>query len=298
MATTTLNDLHERGLKIAIASGKGGTGKTTMAVNLALYLAGQGRRPVLMDLDVEEPNCAELLAEPFRHQEPVELPLPVADETSCARCGLCAEVCAYNAIAVTAEGVMVFEDLCHFCGRCGMRCPKRAMTTRPHRIGLLRRASRDGLDLIDGLLDTGQMQTSHLIDQVKATEPSGRLVLRDCPPGTTCPMVASVRGADYVVLVTEPTPFGRHDLGLAVEALEKLGLPHGVVINKSDGRDDVIERHATEKGYPVLGRIPLSREFAQRGAEGLPLVDLPEFRERLGGIAEALFAAAGEACVL
>ena len=283
-------------LTIAIASGKGGTGKTTLAVNLALYLAGMGLRPALIDLDVEAPNCAGRLGIDLAREEPVELPLPVADNDACTRCGVCAGVCAFNAIAVTAASVMVFPELCHFCGRCALRCPQEAISTQPYRIGRTRQGSVGELDVVDGLLDAGQTQTARLIGEVKRLAPVRRIVLRDCPPGTTCPMVASVRGADYVVLVTEPTPFGRHDLGLAIEALDRLGLPFGVVINKSDGVDPLLSRDALEKGYPILGRIPLSLEYARRGAEGLPLLDLPEFHERVGRIAEALFAHCTEGC--
>lgn len=283
-------------MKIAIASGKGGTGKTTLAVNLALYLAEKGQAPVLFDLDVEEPNCAGLLGVEFESEEPIELPLPTADSSACNHCGICADVCEFNAIAVTPEKVMVFAELCHFCGRCVMRCPQKAMSTKPHRIGLMRRASRDGLELVEGLLDPGQLQTSHLIGKIKGYEPAQGLILRDCPPGTTCPMVESVLGADYVVMVTEPTPFGLHDLDLAVEAMEKLGLPYGVVINKSNDNDVIIERHAREKGYSILGRIPLSLTYAKWGAEGRPLIELPEFRKQLEPIAETIFEASREEC--
>ncbi len=229
---------------VAVASGKGGTGKTTVAVSLALSLSGQG--PLLVDCDVEEPNAALFLSPVLEERREVGRPVPEVDPARCTGCGRCAEVCQYHAIAVVGRKVLVFPELCHGCGSCAFQCPTGAIREVLNPMGVLERGRAGPVSFAQGTLKVGEAMAAPLIRQLKewAIPPDSRErpVVLDAPPGTSCPVVETMRGADFVLLVTEPTPFGLHDLQLAVEvARDGLGLPVGVVINRDGVGDPGVE---------------------------------------------------------
>jgi MinD superfamily P-loop ATPase len=277
---------------IAIASGKGGTGKTTVATSLALSVAGdRGDRsdepaPVLfLDCDVEEPNAALFLRPRLNHPEEVGILIPEVDLDRCTRsaCGRCAEVCVWHAIAVVGQKVLVFPELCHGCGSCTLNCPEGAIHEVLHVMGSLESGRAGPIDFGHGVLNVGEAMAVPIIRQLKAKHlANGRdgLTLLDASPGTSCPVVETMRGADFVLLVTEPTPFGLHDLRLAVEvARDELGLPVGVVINRDGLGDTGVEDYCTAEGIPILMRIPLDRRIAAAISGGEALVEaLPEYR--------------------
>ncbi len=269
---------------IAVASGKGGTGKTTVAVSLAAALTTPERRVIFLDTDVEAPNAHIFLHPDLEQQKPVTLLVPQVDTGLCSGCGRCAEVCQYHAIVVINGGTLVFPQLCHGCGSCTLVCPEKAITEVPQQLGVLEKGhGREGLIFAQGLLDVGEPMAVPLISQLKKwAEPSDPgLVIRDCPPGASCPVVASIRGADYVLLVTEPTPFGLHDLKLAVQLTEELGIPAGVVINRDGIGDRGVDRFCSENNLPVLLRIPFDRQIGRGIAQGKTLLEIrPEFTQQ------------------
>lgn len=274
-------------MKITIASGKGGTGKTMLAAALALSLAGdpQNIPPLVLDCDVEAPNAHIFLRPSFNHQQEVSLLIPSIDEAKCTHCGKCAEVCQYHAIAVLGRKTLVFPQLCHACGSCSAMCPEAAITEVPQRIGLLESGPAvAGIPFARGVIDVGQPMAVPIIRQLKrwAQPKPGQLVLLDAPPGTSCPVVESIRGADYVILVTEPTPFGLHDLRLAAQVARELGIPAGVVVNRHNGPSPTLDEFCAEQNLPVLLRIPFERAIAQGIAQGHNLLEIhPEYGDRL-----------------
>jgi MinD superfamily P-loop ATPase len=269
---------------IAIASGKGGTGKTTVAVNLALACAAE--HPVLLDCDAEEPNAALFLGPQITQREDVGILVPQVDPDRCTACGRCAQVCAYHAIAVVADQVLVFRSLCHGCGSCTLNCPEDAIREVLHVTGVLELGHAGAIGFGQGILNIGEAMAvpiiRHLKRQAIPQDTSVRLVILDAPPGNACPAVETMRGADAVVLVTEPTPFGLHDLRLAVAvARDELGLPVGVVINRDGIGDDGVERYCTAESLPILLRIPFDRRIAEAYSDGVPMLHaLPEYHRR------------------
>jgi MinD superfamily P-loop ATPase len=256
---------------ISVASGKGGTGKTLVAVSLALEAVKQG--PVkLLDCDVEEPNAHLLLPAGETHEEPVEVTVPVVNDKICDRCRVCESACAYNAISVLADTLLVFEPLCHGCGACLRLCPHPgALTEKKRAIGRLMSSRFAGLDLITGELNVGEARATPVIAAVKAKLPprdADQLCILDCPPGTSCPVIAAVKDTDFCLLVTEPTPFGLHDLGLAVDMARNLRLACGVVINRAGEHDRLIEDYCFGESIPVLAKIPLDVEIARAYSRG------------------------------
>jgi MinD superfamily P-loop ATPase len=267
---------------VAIASGKGGTGKTTIATSLAVTLSDSIRCVSLLDCDVETPNAHIFLQPDILLNKPVTLPIPSVDPDLCNACGRCAEVCQFNAIVVFGDISLVFPELCHGCGSCTLECPEGAITETPHRLGLLESGiTSAGIDFAHGVLDVGEPMAVPVITQLKKWRGNANMgvTILDCPPGASCPVVASLRGADYVLLVTEPTPFGLHDLKQAAQISKELNIPAGVVINRDGIGDNRVDDYCQESGLPVLMRIPFAHDIAHGIAQGQTLIDIqPEYR--------------------
>jgi MinD superfamily P-loop ATPase len=264
---------------ISIASGKGGTGKTLVATSLALSLI-DNCKVQLLDCDVEEPNANILLHLAMNQSQPVYIPVPKVDETKCTYCGKCAEVCAYNAIAVLKEKVLVFPELCHGCGACSYLCPESAITVEGREVGIIERGNSGNLELIQGRLAIGEAMAPPVIREVKKYIAPANIVIIDVPPGTSCPVVEAVGGSNFCLLVTEPTPFGLNDLSLTVEVVRKLGVPFGVVINRVGIGSQEVEQYCHREGIPVLLKIPLDRKIAMLYSKGISLVEgMPQWRE-------------------
>ncbi len=267
-------------MKIAIASGKGGTGKTTVATNLALFLSGMGRNVWYADCDVEAPNGHIFLKPHISQSRPVSIPVPKVDETRCTGCGECGKICRYSAIVCIKKKVLTFHELCHGCGGCMLACPVEAITEVPRQIGAVEEGTADGLGFVHGKLKIGEPMAPPLIRIVKKSVPAESETIVDAPPGTSCPVIESVKGADYVVLVTEPTPFGLNDLKLAVQMTQELRLPFGIVINRSDIGDGRVREYADGEGVPVLLEIPEDRTIAEAYSRGEMALSLGEkYRE-------------------
>ncbi len=271
-----------------MASGKGGTGKTTVAVSLALAARNLG--PVaLVDCDVEEPNAHVFLCPEIRETEPVSLPVPRVDEEVCTYCGACARACRFGALAVIGKKILFHPELCHGCGLCAAVCPVDAITEVPHPLGRIEFGRAKGISFLQGILNPGEPMATPIIRALKEKLPSHGLVILDAPPGTACPVIETLRGADYALLVTEPTPFGLHDLKLAVEVTRELGVPAGAVISKDGIGTDEVERYLEEKGIPLLLRIPMERKFAEAYARGVSLVEaFPEWKNRFVELAQRM----------
>jgi MinD superfamily P-loop ATPase len=273
-------------MRVAVASGKGGTGKTTVAVSFALSLAAEtpSPPPLLLDCDVEAPNAHLSLHPDFDRRQTAARLIPVVDKEQCTFCGRCAEVCQYHAIAVLGKQTLVFPQLCHGCGSCASACPAQVITEMPEAIGVLERGpALGGVDFARGVLNIGEPMAVPVIRQLKrwATPAPGQTVIVDAPPGASCPVVEATRGADYVVLVTEPTPFGLHDLRLATQLARELHLPAGVVINRDGIGPHDVEAFCRQAGLPILLRIPFERALAEGLAQGQTLLALrPEYGAR------------------
>jgi len=265
---------------VSVASGKGGTGKTLVATSLAHAL--KGTMPVtLLDCDVEEPNDHIYMRARLLRTEPVSIPVPFVDESKCITCGMCHDVCAFNAIAVLGSAVLVFKELCHGCGACTRFCPVGAITEAAHEIGVVEVGDAGGIGFIDGVLTIGQPMAPPIIRQVKKHAGTEGVTIIDASPGTSCPVVEAVKGSDFCLLVTEPTPFGLSDLRLAVETVRELGLRHGVIINRAGVGDGRTEDYCRAEGIPVLMTIPLDERIARSYSRGEPLLEaLQEYRQR------------------
>lgn len=256
-------------MQIAIASGKGGTGKTTLSIALAQAWDG----PVqLLDCDVEAPNASIFLSLENPVEQTVSVPVPVVDSSRCTGCGKCAAICEFNALAVAGKGVLVFDELCHSCGGCTRICPEQAITEQPLEIGAIRTGQTGTIQLTEGRLNIGRAMAPPLIRAVKKRTDPELPVLIDCPPGTSCPMITAVKDSDYAILVTEPTPFGLHDLKLAVETMRLLKIPFGTVINRADSGDNRVVTFCRQENIPLLLQIPESRQIAEGTSRGETLL--------------------------
>lgn len=253
---------------IAIASGKGGTGKTTVAVNLAVVLEHHAEPVTYTDLDVEAPNGGIFLKPDVQWQEDVTVPVPGFDPEKCKACGRCQDICAFNAIVQVKDKILFFPELCHSCGGCALVCPNGAIIEKPHTLGTIRGGASGDIGFMDGNMHTGQARSTPIIRALVERLPSPRWNILDCPPGTSCQVVASVQKADYVVMVTEPTPFGLHDLDMAVRMAWTMGLPCGAVINRDGTGCGGVESYCRDKGIPILARIPFDRSLAERYSRG------------------------------
>ena len=264
---------------MSVASGKGGTGKTLVATSLALSLRDK-YKVQLLDCDVEEPNANILLHQVINRSQPVHIPIPRVDEAKCTYCGKCAEVCAYNAIAVVKEKVLVFPELCHGCGACSYLCPESAIAEEGREVGIVERGSSGSLELVQGKLNVGEAMAPPVIREVKKYIDPERVVIIDVPPGTSCPVIEAVKGSDFCLLVTEPTPFGQNDLSLAVQVVRKLRISCGVVINRAGIGGKEVEQYCYREGIPILLRIPLDRNIAMLYSQGIPLTGvMPHWSE-------------------
>ena len=263
---------------ISVASGKGGTGKTTVATNLAVSI---GSTIQLLDCDVEEPNAHLFIKPVIEQKKTVFTPVPDIDETKCNFCKKCAQICRFKAIAVINKIVLTFPELCHSCGGCVEVCPERAITETGRELGVIEIGRRNHLGFVHGRLRVGEAMSPPLIREVRSHTLSDLPTIIDAPPGTSCPVIAAMKGTDFVLMVTEPTPFGLHDLKLAVEAVKLLDIPRGLVINRSDIGDDGVRTYAGQENIPILMEIPFDRSIAEAYSKGrLVVEEMPEWKER------------------
>jgi len=280
-------------MKIAIASGKGGTGKTTVATNLAKCLS-ETDNVVLADLDVEEPNSALFLKAELVKEEIKYKMIPHWNESKCESSGICQKVCNYNAIMLLGSQVLVFKELCHSCYACVELCPNNALVMKPERIGVLRYYHSEGLDFVEGRIDIGVEQTVPLIEKTKKFVDTHfkntEIKLYDSPPGTSCPVIEATKDTDLVILVTEPTPFGLHDLTLSVETMRALGKRFCVVVNRWDlGNEDVLD-YCKRENIEIIAKIDNNRRAAELYSKGDLLYDkLPDFKKEILNIKEYIF---------
>lgn len=286
----------QKSYKIAIASGKGGTGKTTLSTNLAAYIAEQ-EEVTLVDLDVEEPNSGLFFDGKLVYEEDNLKMIPEWDESLCTLCGLCQKVCNFHAILQLGPTILVFPELCHSCYACSELCPVNALPMVPRVVGKLRDYQVGNIHFVESRLKIGEEQAVASIAKTQKyavnTYGKVRIALFDSPPGTSCPVIEATKDADFVILVTEPTPFGLHDLKLAVETMRTLKKSFGVVVNRDGiGNDDVL-RYCEAENIPLLAKIPNDRKIAELYSAGkLIYPEFPEIRKSLGHILEYCLSAA------
>ena len=264
-------------MKIAIASGKGGTGKTTIATNLALSL----NNVQLLDCDVEEPDSHLFLETKLKKIEDVNISIPGIDKQKCDFCGKCSKFCQYHALAVVKNDVLFFSDLCHGCGGCTLVCPKHAITEENRVIGVIEGSNSGNLEFYHGLLNIGEAMATPVIRALKTKIKEDATVILDAPPGTACPVIESVNETDFAILVTEPTPFGLHDLKLAVEMVRSQKIPFGVIINRDGIGDDRVEKYCESERIRILMKIPHDNKIAKLYSKGIPFVnEITEWRAK------------------
>ena len=275
-------------MRITVASGKGGTGKTTVATNLAIAVSE--RFPVqFLDCDVEEPNAHIFLKPQIENSRSVDKLLPEVNEELCTRCGDCVRACEFNAIAIIGKKILVYNDLCHGCGLCKMVCPVGAISEHPHELGVIETGTAHGFQFTCGLLNVGEAMSTPIIHEMKGMIDLQKLAIIDAPPGTGCPTIAAIKDADVAILVTEPTPFGLHDLQAAVGVARSVEVPVFVVINRDGIGDDRVEQYCEQEGIPIAMKIPFAREIATLYSKGITLVDgMPEWKERFQALYDAV----------
>jgi MinD superfamily P-loop ATPase len=278
-------------MRIVVASGKGGTGKTTIATSLAL-VAAEREAVRFMDCDVEAPNAGLFLDPALDARKEVGILIPEIDENICSFCSKCAEVCQFHAIAVIGKKTLVFPELCHGCGRCTLICPENAISEHLDVMGMLESGlATNNINFTQGVMNVGEPMAVPIIRELKKWKSNGnnKIEVRDAPPGASCPVVETIRGADFVLLVTEPTPFGLHDLKQVAEITRELGLPTGVIINRDGIGDNAVQAYCEEMNLPILMRIPMERRIAEAIAVGKTLLEAapeyrPQFQRVLGNI--------------
>lgn len=268
---------------ISIASGKGGTGKTTIATSLALSIGSiEGDSDIqFIDCDVEEPDAHIFLRPSIKEAKSVYVLIPKVDESKCNFCGKCAEICAYNAIAVFKGKVLVFSTLCHSCGGCSLLCPQKAITEINKEIGIIEIGESNDIQFMHGVLNIGEALSPPLIREAKKHINYMKTVIIDAPPGTSCPVIEAIKESSFCILVTEPTPFGLNDLILAVEVARKMDIPFGVIVNRVSSEGSEVENYCSRENIEILMKIPYSRNVASAYSKGVPLVEaLPQYREK------------------
>jgi len=263
---------------IAIASGKGGTGKTMVATNLALTI---GKDVQFLDCDVDEPDAHLFLKPEIERSEVVKVPVPKVDENRCNLCGKCQEICQFKAIVVIADRVLTFNELCHSCGGCFKVCPQGAISEDERELGLIEMGFAGGIRFVHGRLRIGEAIDGPLIEEVRKRAEDSPITIIDAPPGSSCPVVQAIKGVDFVLLVTEPTPFGLFDLKIVHRVVEILGIPCALVINRADVGDSGVKEYAKEKEIPILLEIPFDRRILELYSEGTALVSaVDSWKER------------------
>jgi len=266
-------------LTIAVASGKGGTGKTTVSVSLALAAAEAWYKIAYLDCDVEEPNGHLFLEPCIWRRHPVGIPVPVIDEEKCIACGVCGEICQYSAIVCIAKNVLVFDKMCHGCGGCVLACSASAIAEKEREIGVIEEGRAGRIDFFHGRLKVGEAMSPPLIKAVRSAGQNSGLSIIDAPPGTSCSVIAAIKGVDFVLLVTEPTPFGLNDLGLAVDMVKELAIPHAVVVNRHDPDYTMTRDFCRDRDIKILAEIPDDRRIAEAYSVGkLPYSAVPGYR--------------------
>ncbi len=260
-------------MKLAIASGKGGTGKTTVAVNLAVTLTRHGQTVAYVDCDVEAPNGHLFLQPTLTGESVVGRLAPRVNQEKCSLCGACARICRFNAIVCLPDQVLVYDELCHSCGGCALVCPEQAITEEVHPLGVVKTGAAGAVQFVSGTLNVGETASPLVIRAAKQAAPAADWTILDAPPGTACLMIETVRDCDYVLLVTEPTPFGLHDLRLALDVARELKLPCGVVINRAQTGADETREFCGQKRVPILAEIPDSIAIARAYSQGQLVAD-------------------------
>ncbi|MBL7190629.1 ATP-binding protein [bacterium] len=276
-------------MRIAVASGKGGTGKTTIAVNLAYTMSKNGEDVVYVDCDVEEPNGHLFLKPAIEEVKEIGVLNPAVDETKCDGCGECGKVCRFSAIVVISSKVLTFPELCHGCGACSLVCPKDAVEEIKRPIGVLETGTSDSIGYIAGRLNIREAMPVPLIAQVKKAIPDNGITIIDAPPGTSCPVIEAVKNCGYVILVTEPTPFGINDLKLAVDMVKSLDIPFGVVVNRAEAGDNSVQEFCALENIEVIYEIPNDRLAAEKYSQGdLICVAIPDFMKHFKMLSDKL----------
>ena len=271
---------------ISVASGKGGTGKTTIATNLAYSLGSKAR---ILDCDVEEPNSHLFLSPEIFESNPAHMLVPEVDEQKCDFCKKCAEICRFNGITFIGNTVLTFPQLCHSCGGCFEVCPQNAISESKRELGMIEEGLSNDLDFISGRLRVGEAMSPPLIKKVRDHVQPGKINIIDAPPGTSCPVISAMKWVDFVLMVTEPTPFGLHDLKLAVETVKILSIPCGIIINRAGMGNDEVNKYAQKENIPVLMEIPFDRKIAEGYAKSELLIEtMPEYKEKFQTLLERI----------
>ncbi|MEW6359567.1 MAG: ATP-binding protein [Planctomycetota bacterium] len=265
---------------LAIASGKGGTGKTTIATNLAVALASEGETVTYADCDVEAPNGHIFMKPNIRETVRVAMRAPVIDAEKCTHCGECEKICQFNAIVSIKDKILFFRELCHGCGGCALVCPTGAITETPRDMGVVEVGDARGIGFIHGKLNVGEAVSPRVIAEIKRRLDPGRLTILDSPPGTACPAIEAMKETNHVLLVAEPTPFGLNDLEIAYEVVQVLDIPCSLAINQSNIGDGRVKEFAQSNGIPVILEISHDRRIAECYSRGDLVVEaLPEYKD-------------------